>query len=70
MDISAPAIASPVHAGLQCRGRFICLAAAADLAMIDFSFTMVIINPAVDINWPNISGEIHLVYFYIIYCFL
>ena len=58
-----PAIASPVHAGLHCRGRLICLAAATDSAMSDFSFTMVIINPAVDINWPNISGEIHPVYF-------
>ena len=44
--------------------------AAADSAMIDFSFMMVIINIVVDVNWPDISGEIHPVYFYIIYCFL
>ena len=31
-------------------------ALATDSAVIDFSFTMVIINFVVDIFWPNISG--------------
>ena len=41
----------------------------ADSAVIDFSFTMVIINSAVDDFWFNISSEIHPVYFYITYYF-
>ena len=42
----------------------------ADSPVIDFSFTVVIINSAVDIFWLNISGEIHPLYFHIMYCFL
>ena len=45
-------------------------APAANSDVIDFSFTVVIVNSAVDNFWPNISGEIHPVYFYITYCFL
>lgn len=44
-------------------------APAADSGVIDFSDTVVIINFAVDNFWPDISGEIHSVYFYITYCF-
>ena len=44
--------------------------ATAGSPMIDFSFTMVIINSVVDNFWPDILGEIHPVYFYITYCFL
>ena len=39
-------------------------APTADSAVTDFSFTGVIINSAVDNFWPDISGEIHPVYFY------
>ena len=35
--------------------------------VIDFSFTVVMVNPAVDINWPDISGEINPVNFSILY---
>ena len=41
-------------------------APTADSVMINFSFTVMIINSAVDNFWPNISGEIHPVYFYYI----
>ena len=37
--------------------------AAADSAMIDFSFTTVIINSTVDNPWHDISGEPHPIYF-------
>ena len=42
-------------------------APAADSAVIDFSFTVMIINSAVDNFWPDISGEINPVNFYILY---
>ena len=35
--------------------------------VIDFSFTVMMINSAVNKFWPNISGAIHPVYFYILY---
>ena len=35
--------------------------------MIGFSFTVMIINSAVDNFWPDISGEINPVNFYILY---
>jgi len=38
--------------------------------VINFSFTAVIINSAVDNYWPDVSGEIHPICFYITYCFL
>ena len=68
--------------GLQRRGRLSCphrfktprptdlSTPAANSDVIDFSFTMVIINSTVDNFWPDISGEVHPVYFYITYCFL
>ena len=34
-------------------------APAAESAMIDLSFTMMIINSAVDNYWPDASGDIH-----------
>ena len=40
-------------------------APTVDPAVIDFSFTMVIIHSEVDNFWFNISGEIRPVYFYI-----
>ena len=42
--LTVPAIASPVHAGLHCRDRLVCLTVAADSAVIDFRFTVVMIN--------------------------
>ena len=42
-------------------------APAADSAVIGFSFTVMIINSAVDNFWPDISGEINPVNFYILY---
>ena len=45
-------------------------ALTADSPIIYFHFTMVIINSAVDNYWPDVSGEIHPVYFYVMYCFL
>ena len=37
--------------------------AVADSVVINFSFTMVIINSTVDNPWHDISGEIHPIYF-------
>ena len=79
---SASLTGSRVHAGLQWGGQLAhphrltlsrpthLSVPAADSAMVDFSFTMKIINSAVDNYWPNVSGEIHPIYFYITYCFL
>ena len=59
-----------VRTVLQHCSRLICLFPAAHSLVIDFSFTMVIINSVVDNFWPDILGEIHPVYFYITYYFL
>ena len=73
---------SRIRTGLQCGGQIArphrpiisrlthLSAPTADSPMIYFRFTMVIINSVVDNYWPVVSGEIHPVYFYIIYCFL
>ena len=79
---SALEVDSRVRAGLQRGGQLArphrftkpqpthLSTSVADSLVIGFNFTIVIINSAADKFWLNISGEIHPVYFYIIYCFL
>ena len=76
---SALAAGSCVRAGLQRGGQLArphrlttprpahLSAPVADSAVIDFSFTVMIINSAVDNFWLDISGEINPVNFYILY---
>ena len=73
---------SLVRTSLQCGGQFACLhrftkpqpthlsISVADSLVIGFNLAAVIINSAVDNYWPDVSGEIHPICFYITYCFL